>query len=163
VQRSDRRPIEAYEAAALEDAIDDRLPEILIEEDASPRLQRLVGREDHRAVTAMPLVDHVKEHVRGIGAVREIPHLVDHQDRRMCVGLERLRELPLAKGGGQIIDQRRRGGEESVEAVLDRAVRDRDCQVRFPAAGLPEKINDRPSVTKSGASAEPSMCSRSDD
>jgi hypothetical protein len=50
----------------------------------------------------MPLVDYVKEHVRRIGAVREIPHLVDHQDGWMRVGLQSLRELAVAKGGGQI-------------------------------------------------------------
>ena len=43
---------------------------------------------------AMPLVDHVKEHVGGIRAVGEIPDLVDDQDGWMRIGLQGLGELP---------------------------------------------------------------------
>jgi hypothetical protein len=77
MKSSDGGPIEANEAAALEDAIDDRLPQILVMEDAAPGLERFVGREDHRAVSAMALIHHVKEHVRRVGAISEISHLVD--------------------------------------------------------------------------------------
>lgn len=37
------------------------------------------------------------------------------------------------------------------------------AEVRFAAPGLPDKIRKRASVTKFGASAEPSMCTRSVD
>jgi hypothetical protein len=105
----------------------------------------------------------MKEHVGGIGAVREISHFIDDQDGRMCGGLQRLCELPVTEGGGAIIDKGRGRREEGIEAILDGAVRDGDRQVGLPAAWLPEKISDRPSVAKSGASAEPSMCSRNVD
>ena len=97
MQRPDRGSIEAYQAPALEHAIDDRLPEILVMQDAAPCLQCLVRGEDHRAMPTMPLVDHVKEHVGGIRAVREIPHLVDDQDGWMRIGLQGVGELPRAK------------------------------------------------------------------
>ena len=84
----------------------------------------------------MPIVDHVVEHVGGLGAVREIAHLVNHQDVRMCVATEGLVQAPLPPRIRQIFDQLRGGGEERIEAVLDRPVRDRDRQVRLPAAGL---------------------------
>src|SRR6188472_2136550 len=129
MERPDGGAVEAYEAAALEDAIDDRLPEILVMQHAAPCLQRFVGREDHRTATAMPLVDDVKEHVRCVGAVREIPDLVDHQDGWMRVGLERLGELPLTKGRGEIIDQAGGGREERIKAVLNGAIRNGDRQV----------------------------------
>jgi hypothetical protein len=38
---------------ALEDAVDNRLAEIFIVQDAAPRLQRLVGCEDHRFVASL--------------------------------------------------------------------------------------------------------------
>ena len=98
----------------------------------------------------MPLVDHVKEHVRRVGAVREIPDLVDDQDGWMRIGLERLGELPRHETPRR--DHRSASAavvKNGIEAVLNRAVRDGDRQVRFPAARFAEKISDRPSVTKS--------------
>ena len=70
--------------------------------------ERLVGGEDHRALAPMPLVDDVEEHVGGVGAVGEIADLVDDEHGRMRVGRQRLRELPGAKRGGEIVDERRR-------------------------------------------------------
>jgi hypothetical protein len=89
--------------------------------------------------------------------------LIDDQDGRMCVGLQRLRELPVPEGSGEIIDEGCGRREEGIKAVLDGAVRDGDRQVGLPAAGFVENTSDRPSVTKSGASAEPSMCIRNVD
>jgi hypothetical protein len=51
-----------------------------------PRLQRLVGRKDQRAMPPVPLVDELEEHVAGVGAVGEIADFVDDEDRRMRVG-----------------------------------------------------------------------------
>ena len=99
-------------------------------------MHRLVGGEDHRPFAQMPIIDHVVEHVGGLRAVREIAHLVNHQDMRVRVAIERLVQAALPTRIGQILDQLGGGGEERVEAVLDRAVRDGDRQVRLPAAGF---------------------------
>jgi hypothetical protein len=154
--------IESDQATAIKDAIDVRLAEVLVMQDPAPRLQRLVGREDHGAMSTMPFVDHVKEHVGGIGSVAEIAHFIDDQHGRMGVGLQRLRELPVAKGGGEVVDQHGRGGEDGVKSWMARyAIAIAKCVLPRPV--LPEKMSDRPSVTKSGASAEPSICTRSVD
>jgi hypothetical protein len=34
----------------------------------------------------MTLVDHVEEHVGGVGPVGQVAHLVDDEDRRVSVG-----------------------------------------------------------------------------
>ena len=78
----------------------------------------------------------------------------------MRVGGERTGELTRAKRRRQVVDQRGGRGEERVEAVLDRAVGNRDSQYIFPRPGFPVKMSDRPSVTKSGARADPSSCRR---
>ena len=71
MERADRWSIEPEQTPALEHAIDDRVCEVLVVQDAPPALQRLVRRKDHRPVAAMPLVDDVEEHVGDIGAVCE--------------------------------------------------------------------------------------------
>ena len=81
-------------------------------EDPSPRLQCLVRREDHRSVTTMTLIDHVKEHVGGVGTVGEVAHFIDDQDGRMRVRLQRLGELARAKGRREVVDEGSGGGEE---------------------------------------------------
>ena len=77
-----------------------------------------------------------EEHVCGIRPVGEIADLVNDQDRRVPVHGKRLCELACAKRGGEVVDERRRGGEVGVEAVLDRTVGDRDSQMGFPAPRL---------------------------
>jgi len=108
----------------------------------------------------MSFVDDVKEQVCGIRAVREIADLVDDQDGWMRVDLQRLRELSLAKRGREIVSESGGGGEEDIEAV---AVGNGDRQVRFPSAPVAGEDQVRPSVTKSGANADPSIWSRSVD
>ena len=54
------RAIEREEPTALQDTIDDRMGEILIVQDATPRGHGFVGREDHRTATAMPLSDDME-------------------------------------------------------------------------------------------------------
>jgi hypothetical protein len=93
----------------------------------------LVGREDHCALASMPLIDDVEEHIRGVGAVREIAHFIDDEDGGLRVGRQRVGQLAGAKRGRQIVDECGRGGEEGIEAVLNGAVRDRDRQVRLAA------------------------------
>jgi hypothetical protein len=48
-------------ATALEALVDDRLRQTIVVQHAAPRLQRFVGRKDHRTMQSMPLVDDVKE------------------------------------------------------------------------------------------------------
>lgn len=112
---------------------------------------------------AVSLVEDMEEHVGGIGALREIADFVDDEDRRMRVGRQGLRELAGAKRRRAIVDQGGGCCEEGVEAVLNRAVRDGNRQVGLAAAGLPARMSDRLSVTKSGQSAEPSIWRRNDD
>jgi hypothetical protein len=71
-----RWSIEREHAATLEDPIDDSMCQILIVEHTAPAGERLVGREDHRTLLPMTIIDDVEEHVRRVGAVREIAHLV---------------------------------------------------------------------------------------
>ena len=73
----------------------------------------------------MPLVDDVEEHVGGVGAVGEVADLVDDEDGGMRVGRQRLRELPGAKRGREVVDERGGGREVRIEAVLDGAIGDR--------------------------------------
>ena len=123
-------------APALEHPIDDRLREILVVEHSAPGRERLVGGEDHRALALVPIVDDVEEHVRRVGAVGEVAHLVDHQDVRMGEARERLGQASLAEGRRELVDEFRRGDEERLEAVLDRPVGDGHRKVRLPATGL---------------------------
>lgn len=89
--------IEPEKPSTLEHAIDDGLGKVLVVQYAAPRLKRSVCREDHRAMTLVPFVDHVKEHVGGVGAVGEITDLVDDEHGRMCAQLyERCRECRVA-------------------------------------------------------------------
>lgn len=82
----------------------------------------------------------------------------------MRVRRQRGRELADAKRARQIVDEGGRRREERIEAILNGAVRAMAiARWVFPRPGLPARISERPSVTKSAASAEPSMWSRNDD
>ena len=116
-----------------------------------------------RPLAPVPLVDDVEEHVGRIGPVGEIADLIDDEDDRMRVRRQRIRELAGAEGGREIIDQCRRGREESIEAVLDRTVGDGDRQMRFPAARFAGQNQRAALGDEIRGEAEPSMCSRSDD
>ena len=74
-----RRPVKGEQAAALEDAIDDRQREVLVMEDAAPCGEWLIGGEDHRSPAFVTVVDDVEEHIRGIGPVGQVPYLVDDE------------------------------------------------------------------------------------
>ncbi len=91
-----RRAVELKQAAALEDAVEDRLGEIVVVQHPAPGGERLVGGEDHRAPALVALVDDVEEHVGGVGAVGEVADLVDDEHGRVGVARERLGEPPLA-------------------------------------------------------------------
>ena len=53
----------------------------------------------------------------------------------MGIATEGLVQAPLPTRIRQVFDQLRGGGEERIETVLDRAIRNRDRQMRFPATG----------------------------
>ena len=75
--RSHRRTIQREKATALEDAIDNRVREIVIMQHASPLVQQFIRGEDYRPFLAMPIVDDVKEHVGRVRAAREVSDLID--------------------------------------------------------------------------------------
>lgn len=132
-----RRAIQGEQSAALEDAIEDGLCEVVVVEHVAPGGQRLVGREDHRPLLPVPIVDDVEEHVGGVGPVREVAHFVDDEDARLDVRSERLGELPSTKRGREIVDEFRGRHEARVEAILNRAVGDRDREMGLAAARFP--------------------------
>lgn len=72
-----RWTVELEQPPPFEYAIDDCLREVGVVKHPAPFGQRLVGRHDHRPLSQMALVDDVEEHVGGVGAVGEIPELVD--------------------------------------------------------------------------------------
>ena len=98
MRSSDRGAIERQETTTLEDAIDNRVRQVVIVKDAAPRVERLVRSEDHRALLAVPIVDDMKEHVSRVGTIREIADFVHDEDARMRVHRERLGQASVAKG-----------------------------------------------------------------
>jgi hypothetical protein len=132
--RSHGGPVELEQPTAVEDAVDDCLGEVVVVQHGAPALGVLVGREEHRATADVPLVDHVEQHVRRVVPVREVPHLVHDQHVRLEVPRQRLAHLPGATRARQVVDQLRAVGEQRVEPVLHRAVRDGHREVRLPAA-----------------------------
>ena len=145
VLRAHRGPVETQHAAALEDAVDDGLGEIVVVEHGAPGgLRRLVGGEDHRASADVALVDDVVQDVRRVGAVREVADLVDDEHVRPHVAHEGLAQRAFARRGGEILDELRGGREEHLEAVLQRAIRDCDGEVRLAPARLADEDHRAP-------------------
>jgi hypothetical protein len=105
-------------------------------QDSPPAVESLVRGEDHRPLAQVAIVDHVVEHVGGIGPVGQVADLVHDQHVGMGVGRQRIVELSGMTGVGQVLDQLRGSGEERVESVLDRPVGDRDGQVGLATTGL---------------------------
>jgi hypothetical protein len=96
VASSHGRTVQFEEATTLEDAVDDGLSEVFVVQNASPRTERLVRREDHRPLLQVSFIDDVEEDVRGVGAVRQVPDLVDNEHLRMRVVYNRVAHAPLA-------------------------------------------------------------------
>jgi hypothetical protein len=91
----------------------------------------------------------MEEHVGGVRPVGQISDRIDDEDVRVRVGCQRLLEISTLAGVREVLDEFRRSGEESLEAVLDGAVANGTARWVFPLPVLPCRINDRPSVTKS--------------
>jgi hypothetical protein len=136
VLRPHRGPVEAKKAAALEDAIDDRVSEIIVVKDGDPAARMFVGREDHRAPPDVAAVDDVIEDVRGVVAVREVADFVDDEHVRLDVASERFVHASVATRRREVLDHGCGGGEERVETVLHCAIRERDGKVCLPATRL---------------------------
>ncbi|GAC1455772.1 MAG: hypothetical protein PVSMB1_05340 [Gemmatimonadaceae bacterium] len=134
---SERGPVECEDSAALENAVDDRLRQVLIMQHAPPSRERLIRGEDHGALSPMAIVDHVEEHVRGVRAVREVAHFVDDQDAGMDVRRQDVSEPAAAKRGREIINEFGGGDKPRVEAILNRPIGDRHGQMCFAAARFP--------------------------
>jgi hypothetical protein len=139
-----RGTIKGQEAPPLEDAINDRVREIVVVEDAAPGGQGLVGREDHRAPVTMAITDDMKEHVGRVGPVGEVADLVDDEYRRMRVGGQRVGESPCAEGRREIVDQFGSRHKQRIETVLDSAIGNGDREMRFASARFADQ-NQRPS------------------
>ena len=144
---SHRRTIEREEPTALEDAVDNRVREVFIMQHAAPLVQRFIRGEDHRALLPMPIVDDMKEHVRGVGAAREIADFIDDENAGMGVRRERCGKASVAKRRGEIINQFGGRDKQRIEAVLNRAVRDGDREMRFAPARF--AVEDRDSGLRS--------------
>jgi hypothetical protein len=120
----------------------------------------LVGGEDHRALTDVPLIDDVKEDVGRVVAVGEVSDLIDDEQVRLEIPREGLAQVTPTAGGGQVINQVRGGREERVEAILQGSVGDRDSEVGLsPSRLFPSKMTEPPSVMKSGLRSEPIVVS----
>jgi len=100
--------------------------EVFVVQHAAPCGERLVRGEDHGTLLPVSVVDDVKEHVRGIGAVRQIADLVDNQDAGLKIGRQRIGESAAPKRCRQVVNQLGGCNEERVGAVLNRAVGNRD-------------------------------------
>jgi hypothetical protein len=98
-------------SAALEHAVEDRLGEIRVVEDAAPSPQRLVGGEDQRPTVQMAVVHDLEQDVRGVGAIAEITHLVNDQDVRVGVRRQHVPQLADPRRARQLVDERRGCGE----------------------------------------------------
>ena len=84
----------------------------------------------------MTVINHMEQHVGGILSVGQVPDLVNDQYVGVDVGLQRLLQLSLPAGIGEIFDQLCGGGEVGFEAVSDGAMTDGHRQVSLSPAGL---------------------------
>ena len=119
--------------ASLEDAIEKGLGQLWVMQHVSPLGQLLVGSEDDGPAAQATLVDDAVEHVGGRVRVVEVADLVDDEDVRLDVGGSGLAERTCADRRNELVDERRRGDEASLEAVLDGAIGERNGQVCLPS------------------------------
>jgi hypothetical protein len=85
-----RTPAERDQAPALEDALDDRVGEVLLVQHLASGAQRLVRGEDRGAAAQVAGIDDVVEDVGRVGAVAQVADLVRDQYVRMGVDGERI-------------------------------------------------------------------------
>src|SRR5690348_8305238 len=78
----------------------------------------------------------MEEYVGSVRPVGQISDLIDDEDVRVRVGGQRFLEISTLAGVREVFDEFGRGGEESLEAVLDGAVPDGHRQMSLPSTGL---------------------------
>jgi hypothetical protein len=81
----------------------------------------------------MTIVDYVEQHIGGILSVGQVTDFVDHQNVSMGVGQQRILQLSLLAGIGEIFDQFCGSGEVGFEAILNGAITDGYRQMSFPS------------------------------
>ena len=129
----------------------------------APRRQRFIGGHEDGQLAQIAFIDDAKEHVRGIRRMREVPDLVEYQHMRLEIRRERGVERAEAGRVREFADQDIGRDEARVVPVLQRAIGDRDDQMRLAGPLGPLKIALRPPVTNSTPSKLPSICCRSAD
>lgn len=102
----------------------------------------------------------VEEDVCGVVAVGEVADLVDHQDVRLEVARERVTQLALATGTRKVVDELGAVDEEAIEPFCRARYAIAMARCVFPRPGLPSRITELPSRTKSGESSEPNVVRR---
>jgi len=120
----------------MKNAIDDGVGAVVVVQDLAPVLGVFVGREDHRALLDVALVDNVEEDVGRVVTVGEVADLVDEEQVRLDVAHERFAQATVATRGREIVDEVCCGGDERVEAVLQGVIGDGDGEVRLAATRL---------------------------
>src|SRR6266568_9616724 len=83
--RSSRRSIEVDQTASFQDTIEDSGRHIVVVEYLAPLPQGFIGGEDHGPLSQVPVIDHMEQDVGGIGSIRQVAELVDHQYMRVGV------------------------------------------------------------------------------
>src|SRR5260370_8481819 len=84
----------------------------------------------------MTIIDYMEQDIGGILSVGQVTDLIDHQNVSVGVGHQRLLQLSLPAGIGEIFDQFCGSGEAGFEAILNGAITDSYRQMGFPSAGL---------------------------
>ena len=101
-----------------------------------PCRQRFIHRRQQGSVLEIALVNHAIEHIRRVDAMRWKAQLIDDQDVRVEIWGERRRSATLRGRARELPDQFIHADKAGRVAMLNRAVRDRDAEVRFPRAAL---------------------------
>lgn len=125
--------------AAFEEAIDYRHGQVAIAQHMTPGRQRFVAGDGDRELAEAAFVDDAIAHVGGVDGVREIADLVEHEDVRLQVRLERGVEGAETRGVRPFADQHVRRHEARREAVPQGARGERNDQMRFPSSGRATK------------------------
>src|SRR5260370_20389827 len=84
----------------------------------------------------MTTIDYMEQDIGGILSGGRVTCLIAHQNGTVGVGHQRLRQLSVPAGIGEISDQFCGSGEAGFEAILDGAITDSYRQMGFPSARL---------------------------
>jgi hypothetical protein len=73
------------EASTFQDSIEDGSRQVLVVQHLSPLTEGLVGSKDHRPFSEIAVTYHMEQNIGSVGAIAEIPDLIDHDDVRTSV------------------------------------------------------------------------------